>query len=54
MAEIINISGKNPMDTARKKEALEYLANNATTEELQKLMNLSKNPMYRKMLNSMN
>lgn len=52
MAVTITISGSTPQDEAKKHAAFSWLAQNATTKEVEKIVQLAKNPMKRAMLNS--
>ena len=53
MAKTITIKGKNPVDEAKRVEAFEWFNKEATTEELQKIMKLAKNPIKRAMLKTL-
>ena len=53
MPKTITVKGKGIVDEGSKFEALNYLNENASTEELQKLAKLAKNPMYRGMLKNL-
>jgi len=46
------INGKNPLDQAKRTEALQFLQDQATTRELEKIVELAKGPM-RSLLTSM-
>lgn len=52
MAVTITIKGKSPQDEAKKHAAFSWLAKNATTEEVEKIVQLAKNPLKRAMLKS--
>jgi hypothetical protein len=53
MPKTITIKGKSPVDEASRFEAMTWFNDNATTEELQKIMKLAKNPLKRAMLKSL-
>lgn len=52
MAKTITIKGNGALDEAQKAEALQYLADNATTPELMKLKKLASDPSMRSLLKS--
>lgn len=50
-AATIVVMGDTPEETAQKQQSLNYLAQNATAQELERLTTLAKSPKARKMLN---
>jgi hypothetical protein len=50
MAQTITIKGDNIMEETAKAEVLQWLSNNATLQELQKIKKLAQNPAMRAML----
>lgn len=50
MKKTITITSSNAIDAEMRAECLQYLANNATTEELIKLKKLAENPAMRALL----
>lgn len=52
MSKTVTIKGNGILDEQNRVEALQYLQDNATTEELIKLKKLAQNPTMRAMLKS--
>lgn len=50
MPKTITITGNGAMDEAQRAEALQYLAKEATTDELIKLKKLASDPQMRSLL----
>ncbi len=53
MAKTITITGNGSLDTAQRAEALQYLNNELTTDELMKLKKFTGDPQMRSLFKSL-